>query len=103
MADGEPAVGSAPIHGELRTLGVDVSERTVSRLLGRSPRPSSPNVDRPRLWSEPLAGRKTGQDEDEVTMPGNRSMGGGTVSTTTWALRWERPKWRRAAIAPHVR
>jgi putative transposase len=29
------------IHGELRTLGIDVSERTVSRLLKRQPRPPS--------------------------------------------------------------
>jgi hypothetical protein len=29
------------IHGELRTLGVDVSERTVSRLLRRCSRPPS--------------------------------------------------------------
>ena len=32
---GESGVGSTRIHGELRTLGVDVSERTVSRLLTR--------------------------------------------------------------------
>ena len=33
--------GAPRIHGELRTLGVDVSERTVSRLLERHPRPPS--------------------------------------------------------------
>jgi putative transposase len=38
---GESAVGTPRIHGELRTLGVDVSERTVSRLLKRRPRPPS--------------------------------------------------------------
>ena len=41
MAAANPLWGAPRIHGELRTLGVDVSERTVSRLLGRSPRPSS--------------------------------------------------------------
>ena len=41
MATANPLWGAPRIHGELRTLGVDVSERTVSRLLGRSPRPSS--------------------------------------------------------------
>ena len=39
--DGEPAVGAPRIHGELRPLGVHVSERTVSRLLERHPRPPS--------------------------------------------------------------
>src|SRR6266851_3988029 len=33
--------GAPRIHGELRILGVDISERTVSRLLKRHPRPSS--------------------------------------------------------------
>jgi hypothetical protein len=41
MATANPLWGAPRIHGELRTLGVDVSERTVSRLLGRYPRPSS--------------------------------------------------------------
>jgi putative transposase len=41
MATANPLWGASRIHGELRTLGVDVSERTVSRLLGRYPRPSS--------------------------------------------------------------
>ena len=41
MATANPLWGAPRIHGELRTLGVDVSERTVSRLLGRCPRPSS--------------------------------------------------------------
>jgi len=41
MATANPLWGAPRIHGELRTLGVDVSERTVSRLLPpRSPRPS---------------------------------------------------------------
>jgi hypothetical protein len=31
--NGEPVVGAPRIHGALRTLGVDVSERTVLRLL----------------------------------------------------------------------
>ena len=41
MATANPLWGAPRIHGELRTLGVDVSERTVSRLLGRCPRPPS--------------------------------------------------------------
>ena len=36
-----PLRGAPQIHGELRTLGVDVSERTVSRLLERCRRPPS--------------------------------------------------------------
>ena len=41
-ARGESALGGAPrIHGELRKLGVDVSERTVSRLVRRHRRPPS--------------------------------------------------------------
>ena len=41
MATANPLWGAPRIHGELRTLGVDVSERTVSRLLDRCPRPPS--------------------------------------------------------------
>ena len=33
MAQANPLWGAPRIHGELRTLGVDISERTVSRLL----------------------------------------------------------------------
>ena len=35
MATANPLWGAPRIHGELRTLGVDISERTVSRLLER--------------------------------------------------------------------
>ena len=35
MATANPLWGAPRIHGELRTLGIDVSERTVSRLLER--------------------------------------------------------------------
>ena len=38
---GEPALGAPRIHGELRKLGVEVSERTVSRLVRRPRRPPS--------------------------------------------------------------
>ena len=41
MATANPLWGAPRIHGELRTLGVDISERTVSRLLKRCPRPPS--------------------------------------------------------------
>ena len=41
VATANPLWGAPRIHGELRTLGVDVSERTVSRLLtGVTRRPS---------------------------------------------------------------
>jgi putative transposase len=41
MATANPLWGAPRIHGELRMLGVDVSERTVSRLLEQHPhRPS---------------------------------------------------------------
>jgi putative transposase len=41
MAIANPLWGAPRIHGELRTLGLDVSERTVSRLLERLSRPPS--------------------------------------------------------------
>lgn len=41
MATANPLWGAPRIHGELRTLGVEVSERTVSRLLKRRARPPS--------------------------------------------------------------
>jgi hypothetical protein len=44
MATANPLGGAPRIHGELRTLGVDVSERTVSRLLLPHTRPS------PQTW-----------------------------------------------------
>ena len=41
MAIANPLWGAPRIHGELRMLGLDVSERTVSRLLRRISRPPS--------------------------------------------------------------
>ena len=41
MATANPLWGAPRIHGELRMLGIDMSERTVSRLLQRDPRPPS--------------------------------------------------------------
>ena len=41
MVTANPLWGAPRIHGELRTLEVDVSERTVARLLERHPRPPS--------------------------------------------------------------
>ena len=41
MAAANPLWGAPRIHGELRKLGVEVSERTVSRLLRRRRRPPS--------------------------------------------------------------
>lgn len=40
MAAANPLWGAPRIHGELRKLGLDISERTVSRLLRRRHRPS---------------------------------------------------------------
>src|SRR5262249_31053931 len=44
MAMANPLWGAPRIHGELRTLGVDISERTVSRLL------QSQTRRRPQTW-----------------------------------------------------
>lgn len=41
MATANPLWGAPRIHGELRKLGIEVSERTVSRLLRRPRRPPS--------------------------------------------------------------
>jgi len=41
MAAANPLWGAPRVHGELRTLGLDVSERTVSRLLRSRRRPPS--------------------------------------------------------------
>ncbi len=41
MATANPLWGAPRIHGELRMLGIQVSERTVSRLLARLSRPPS--------------------------------------------------------------
>src|SRR6267378_3415376 len=41
MIAANPLWGAPRIHGELGKLGFDVSERTVSRLLRRQPRPPS--------------------------------------------------------------
>jgi hypothetical protein len=45
MATANPLWGAPRIHGELRPLGVDVSERTVSRLLEPHPPPVAADVD----------------------------------------------------------
>ena len=41
MASVNPLWGAPRIHGDLRKLGIDVSERTVSRIVARFPRPPS--------------------------------------------------------------
>ena len=41
MAGANPLWGAPRIHGELRKLGIEISERTVSRLLARVSRPPS--------------------------------------------------------------
>ena len=40
MAAANPLWGAPRIHGELLKLGIDVAERTVSRLMPKRPRPS---------------------------------------------------------------
>ena len=40
MAEANPLWGAPRIHGELQKLGLEISERTVSRLLRRPRRPS---------------------------------------------------------------
>jgi len=41
MAGANPLWGAPRIHGELRKLGIEISERTVSRLLAQLSRPPS--------------------------------------------------------------
>ena len=41
MASANPLWGAPRIHGELRKLGIEISERTVSRLLAQLSRPPS--------------------------------------------------------------
>jgi putative transposase len=41
MAGANPLRGAPRIHGELRKLGIEISERTVSRLLAQRSRPPS--------------------------------------------------------------
>jgi len=41
MATSNPLWGAPRIHGELRTLGIQISERTVSRLVAALSRPPS--------------------------------------------------------------
>jgi transposase InsO family protein len=53
MAAANPLWGAPRIHGELRKLGVEVSERTVSRLLPRRGRPPS------QTWRTFLANHAT--------------------------------------------
>jgi putative transposase len=53
MATANPFWGAPRIHGELRTLGIDVSERTVSRLLETHKRPRS------QAWKTFLANHLT--------------------------------------------
>jgi len=43
MAAANPLWGAPRIHGELLKLGIEISERTVSRLLPRKRRPPSPS------------------------------------------------------------
>ena len=53
MATANPLWGAPRIHGELRTLGVDLSQRTVSRLLESRTRP------RPQTWKTFLTNHLT--------------------------------------------
>ena len=67
MAAANPLWGAPRIHGELGTLGIEVSERTVSRLLRRRRRPPS------QTWRTFLANH----------LPGLVSMDFFTVPTLT--------------------
>ena len=42
MVAENPAWGAPRIHGELRMLGFDISERTVLRWMSKAPRPPEP-------------------------------------------------------------
>ncbi len=42
MAEASPLWGAPRIHGELLKLGIDISERTVSRLMPKGPKDPSP-------------------------------------------------------------
>jgi hypothetical protein len=41
MASANPLWGAPRIHGELQKLGIDISERTISRIVAKFPRPAS--------------------------------------------------------------
>jgi hypothetical protein len=43
MVAANPLWRAARIHGELKMLGIEISERTVSRMLGNLPRRPSQN------------------------------------------------------------
>jgi hypothetical protein len=43
MARANPLWGAPRIHGELAKLGIEISQRTVGRLLPRRRRPLSPS------------------------------------------------------------
>lgn len=70
MASANPLWGAPRIHGELRKLGIEISERTVSRLLARRSRPPS------QTWRTFLANHA----------PDLASMDFFTVSTLTGRL-----------------
>src|SRR5947199_6790744 len=46
MAQANPLWGAPRIHGELQKLGIDVAERTVSRLLSKRRTPPGPSLHR---------------------------------------------------------
>src|SRR5262249_19512960 len=47
MAEANPLWGAPRIHGELLKLGIEVSERTVSRLIPHNPKPPPPTLPTP--------------------------------------------------------
>jgi putative transposase len=63
MATANPLWGAPRIHGELRMLGLDISERTVSRLLNRLPRLPS------QTWRTFLANHLAAASMDFFTVP----------------------------------
>src|SRR6266478_1144497 len=63
MAQANPLWGAPRIHGELQMLGIDVAERTVSRLLPQRRSPPSQTWRSP--WQNPFAERLIGSIQRE--------------------------------------
>jgi hypothetical protein len=61
MAGANPLWGAPRIHGELRKLGIEISERTVSRLLAQLSRPPS------QPWRTFLAYAKSMASRDDFS------------------------------------
>jgi putative transposase len=69
MAAANPLWGAPRIHGELRKLGVEVSERTVSRFVRRRQRPPS------QTWRTFLANHRSARTHRRHDGPSTRRKG----------------------------